>query len=155
MKLLVSVAIFIFYLNSENTALKCYECYDLIPGGLHCDHEYERTCHLPPDAEFCFTYFQSSNKSVDHLDCGKEYCEYKSCNFIPSDEDKHFCNSTKSDIKTDGNETWGYSCCKGDLCNKLNATELLKLSSSAQSLNNNNFHFASVLYFLSSLFVLN
>ena len=140
MKVLVLVALLIFNSNSETSALKCYQCYDVIT----CDHEYERTCYLPLDAEFCFTYFQSSNND---LDCGKEYCVHKTCNVLTHDEDKHICNSTGIHITTDGNGTWGYSCCKGDLCNNLNATELVKLSLSAQSFNRNNLFCASVLCF--------
>ena len=147
MKVLVFVAIFIFYLNSETTGLKFYQCGEM-HGGLNCDDATKYTCYRPADTEYCFTCFHFNDKRDNVYDCGKEYCAYKSCG------NHNNCNSTEFKITTKGNKTFGHSCCKGDFCNNLDPTALVKISSSVQSLNDNNLLYVLVVCFLSSLFVL-
>ena len=54
MKLLVFVAIFVFYVISKTDGLRCYHCYD---GHNTCDIQTETAYHIPTDAAFCYTRF--------------------------------------------------------------------------------------------------
>ena len=131
MKLLVFVAIFVFYVISKTDGLRCYHCYD---GHNTCDIQTETACHLPTDAEFCYTrFFPSDNR---YLNCDKEYCMHRDCNDVYRMEE-YTCNSAGIHVLTIDNQTHGLHCCNGDLCNKFNVSELLKLSLSAQSLSQN------------------
>ena len=137
MKLLVFVVIFVCYLNSKTDGLKCYECND-ITRRFPCDGSRELNCY---EAEYCITYIYPCDMSVDYLDCGKTYYTARSCH-----ENNILCNSTSTGVheRNFSNGKYWTSCCKGDLCNNLDGTELMKLSSSAESLNQNNLFNVSI-----------
>ena len=75
-----------FSLFIWTTRLKCYQCDDTIDG-WNFDAAKETTCNIPPEAEFCFTHFEPNNIIVNHLECGKEICLYKTCNPVSGDGD--------------------------------------------------------------------